>query len=137
MAFFQITQNQPAKSSAEQRFFRTTAARSPEDCRNCVSRENETPAVKSQEGFANSLFKRTDVAAASLRGLRLRFLPSSFLIPPSVSRPRDLENSKSRIAVCRAARSHVIVEIGEHLYGDPSFTRSRRSMSLTEVRRLD
>jgi hypothetical protein len=72
MAFFQITQNQPAKSLAEQRFFRTTAARSPEDCRNCVSRENETPAVKSHEGFANSLFKRTGVAAASLHGLRLR-----------------------------------------------------------------
>jgi hypothetical protein len=27
--------------------------------------------------------------------------------------------------------------VAERFYGDPSFTRSRRSMSLTDVRRLD
>jgi len=33
---------------------------------------------------------------------------------------------------------HVVFKIGaERFYGDPSFTRARRSMSLTEVRRLD
>ncbi len=51
---------------------------------------------------------------------------------------RDLENSESWIAVCRAARFHVVFKIGaERFSGDPSFTRQRRSMSLREVRRLD
>jgi len=30
-----------------------------------------------------------------------------------------------------------MIEIVERFYGDPIFTRFRRSMSLTEVRRLD
>jgi hypothetical protein len=59
-------------------------------------------------------------------------------IPPSVSSRRDLKNSESRVAVCRAARFRIVFKIGaERFSGDPSFTRSHRSMSLTEVRRLD
>jgi len=60
-----------------------------------------------------------------------RFLPSSFLIPPSVSRRRDFEKRESRVAVCRAACFDVVFK------AIPGFTRSRRSMSLTEVRRPD
>jgi hypothetical protein len=47
------------------------------------------------------------------------------------------ENEK-RISDCPGKRLHVAFKIGaERFSGDPSFTRSRRSMSLAEVRRFD
>ncbi len=49
-----------------------------------------------------------------------------------------LKTANLGFRVRRAARFHVVFKIGaERFSGDPSFTRSRRSMSLTEVRRLD
>jgi hypothetical protein len=86
--------------------------------------------VKSQEGFANSPFKRTGVATAP---------PATGLLPFARASQSAVEEFGSTYGApaLSTAIDAITIDVVERFYGDPSFTRFRRSMSLTEVRCLD